>query len=88
MQACGCIDDMYGFSSNVMIVLLLYCLLYLCRPVDALMTCMDSVMTSSCSGEATNLLRTLVGPLMPQDVDVTTCPAITGEHKIEVPYFL
>ena len=84
MQACGRTDDVYGFSCNAMIVLLLYCLYQLYRPVDALMTCMDSVMTSSCSGEATNLLRTLVGPLMPQDVDVTTCPAITGERKVEV----
>jgi len=53
-----------------------------CRPVDSLMSCMDSVMSSSsCSGEATNLLRTLVGPLMPHGVDVATCPAITGDYS-------
>jgi len=52
-----------------------------CRPVDSLMSCMDSVMTSSCSGEATDLLRALVGPLMPHGVDIATCPAITGQDK-------
>lgn len=54
-----------------------------CRPVDSLMTCMESELTS-CSGNPKNLLRALIGPLMPHGVDVAACPAMAGgENKLK-----
>jgi len=54
-----------------------------CRPVDSLMSCMESELTS-CSGDPKSLLRALVGPLMPHGDDVAACPAIAGgENKLK-----
>ena len=52
------------------------------------MTCMESELTS-CSGDPKNLLRALIGPLMPHGVDVAACPAMAGgENKLKVGYEL
>lgn len=51
-----------------------------CRPVDSLMSCMESEL-SSCHGDPQNLLRSLIGPLMPHGVDVTACPALSGQQS-------